>query len=204
VALIDIPGRDITAKIVLYGPSLSGKSSTQGHMHTSLPEARRSDVLSTMARTREDIHHFSFTPTGLNGLDAFRVRLLVCTVPGVVSYEATWRQALRGVDALVFVADSQLTRMPENVESFRRLMSYLEFYGLSLDQIPCVFQCNKRDLTNTATAEELGGALSVNGSPVVGTNGLTGEGIRETMDTVTGALLEKLTGEIGASPPMMV
>src|SRR4029078_13644898 len=144
MAYVNIPTREIVCKIVYYGPGLCGKTTNVERLHAGAPKETRGNLVSLKTETERTLF-FDFMPLELGKLRGYRVRMHLYTVPGQVFYRASRRLVLRGVDGVVFVADSQCARFEANVESMQDLRENLDDLGLRLEMIPCVMQYNKRD-----------------------------------------------------------
>ncbi|UCE02276.1 MAG: hypothetical protein JSW67_13660 [Candidatus Latescibacterota bacterium] len=196
MVLINYAGREINAKIVYYGPGLSGKTTNLECIYASVPGDSRGKMVSM--KTRQDrTLFFDFLPLELGEIHGFRTRFLLYTVPGQVFYNATRKLVLKGADAVVFVADSQLGKMEENLQSLQNLEENLRENNLSLDSIPWVIQYNKRDLQNVHSIEELQQALNPKGVPHFEAAAATGRGVYETLHSVSRLLFQRLRTELG-------
>ncbi len=198
MVLVSYSGKEINAKIVFYGPGLSGKTSNLEFIYGSIPSNHRGKMVSMKTKTERTLF-FDFLPLNLGELAGFKTRFLLYTVPGQVYYNATRKLVLKGVDAVVFVAESQRGKMDENIESFQNLKDNLKENGLSLDEIPYVLQYNKRDLPDLYSVEEMDRVLNTEGVPTFEAVATTGTGIFETFKAVSKLLLAKLSKEIGAA-----
>src|SRR5215813_11542516 len=156
VVVVSYSGKEINAKLVYYGAGLSGKTQSDRTLF------------------------FDLLPLDLGEIMGFKTRFLLYTVPGQVFYNATRKLVLKGADALVFVADSEVGKMEENKESLANLRANLAEYGLTLDGIPWVLQYNKRDLPNVYSLDELNAELNPNGVPWVEAVATKGTGVLET------------------------
>src|SRR5438552_10960474 len=154
MAIINYAQKVINFKLVYYGPGVAGKTANLQHIHKSLPDGSKGG-LSSLAGGDDRTLFFDFLPVSALTVRGFTAKFQLCTVPGQVYYNMTRKLVLRGVDGIVFVADSQWDRLRENVESFRNLEENLKEYGYNLDEIPYVIQYNKRDLPNVAPVEYL-------------------------------------------------
>ena len=208
MALINRAGQEISAKVVYYGPGLSGKTTNLEVLFREVPEDSRGKMISMKTRTDRTLF-FDLLPLSAEAIHDFQVRILLYTVPGQVYYNATRRLVLKGVDAVVFVADSQRGKMEENLESLENLRSNLADMDLKLDEIPWVIQYNKRDLPDILTVEELEQALNPSGVPSFSAVAPRGDGVQETLEGVSGFLrphlqemVEKEMGEsLGITAP---
>ncbi|MBP7276335.1 MAG: GTPase domain-containing protein [Kiritimatiellae bacterium] len=149
MSFVNFANREVQLKIVYYGPGLCGKTTNLQVIHKLIaPDAR--GQMTSVATSKDRTLFFDFMPLVANAIERFTTRFQMYTVPGQVMYNATRRLVLRGVDGLVFVADSQWSKMAENVESFANMVENLELQGDSIDSIPYVLQYNKRDLPDIA------------------------------------------------------
>jgi len=195
MVVVSYSGKEINAKLVYYGPGLSGKTTNLEHIYQSVPATNRGKMVSMKTRTERTLF-FDFLPVDLGEIGGFKTRFLLYTVPGQVYYNATRKLVLRGVDAVIFVADSGQGKMEENLESLENLRENLREYGLSLDDMPWVIQYNKRDLPNAYTLEELEAALNPGGVPSFEAVATTGDGVFECFRGTARILLQKLSQEI--------
>lgn len=154
MALINYASREINAKIVYYGPGLGGKTTNLKYIYGKLNPAIKGKLIS-LATELDRTLFFDFLPIDLGTIRGFKTRFHLYTVPGQVFYNASRKLILKGVDGIIFVADSQIERFDENIESFENLQDNLRTYNLSLEKIPLVLQYNKRDLPNITSVEEL-------------------------------------------------
>src|SRR5262249_34368233 len=198
-------GREINAKIVYYGPGLSGKTTNLECIYASVPQQSRGKMVSM--KTRQDrTLFFDFLPLELGEVHGFRTRFLLYTVPGQVFYNATRKLVLKGADAVVFVADSALGKMDENRESLRNLDENLREQGLSLDTVPFVLQYNKRDLPQVYSIDDWNAALNPHAVPAYEAAAASGQGVYETLHAVSRLLFERLMNDLrpqsgrGAAP----
>src|SRR3989449_7641685 len=154
MAIINYAQKVINFKVVYYGPGVAGKTANLQHIHKSLPDTSKGNMISLAAGDDRTLF-FDFLPVSALTVRGFTAKFQLYTVPGQVYYNMTRKLVLRGVDGVVFVADSQWDRLRENVESFRNLQENLKEYDYNLDELPYVIQYNKRDLPNVAPVEYL-------------------------------------------------
>ncbi len=154
MASINYAAREISVKVVYYGPGLSGKTTNLQVIHRKVPPEYKSDMVSLATETDRTLF-FDFLPLDLGKIKGFSTKFQLYTVPGQVYYNATRKLVLRGVDGIVFVADSAPDKMQENIESFQNLEENLAEYGYKRENIPIIIQYNKRDLPNALAVEEL-------------------------------------------------
>ena len=154
MASINYAAREISVKIVYYGPGLSGKTTNLQIIHRKIPQEHKSDMVSLATETDRTLF-FDFLPLDLGTIKGFSTKFQLYTVPGQVYYNATRKLVLRGVDGVVFVADSAADKMPENFESFKNLEDNLAEYHYKREEVPILIQYNKRDLPNALPIDEL-------------------------------------------------
>ncbi len=192
MALINYAAREINCKIVYYGPGLSGKTTNIKYIYEKLTPSIKGKLVS-LATEQERTLFFDFLPVDLGTIRGFRTRFHLYTTPGQVFYNASRRLILKGVDGIVFVADSQKDRMEENIESLENMQENLSFYGMKLTEIPFVMQYNKRDLPNIATVEELQEALNPWKVTHFESIATQGKGVFETLKEISLKVLKHLS-----------
>jgi mutual gliding-motility protein MglA len=180
MALFNYATRELSAKIVYYGPGLSGKTTNIEMVHKMLRPEQKGRLISLPTETDRTLF-FDFLPIELGQIKGFKVRFHLYTVPGQVFYNATRRLVLQGVDGVVFVADSQREMINGNMESLKNLMDNLSSYGKKLEELPFVLQYNKRDLRNVAPVAELDTALNFLHVPTFEAVAPNGKGVTETL-----------------------
>jgi signal recognition particle receptor subunit beta len=188
VAFVDFSAREIHCKIVYYGPGLCGKTKNLQFLHERTSPSRRGQLIS-LATPNERTLFFDFLPLDVGSLRGFQTRLHLYTVPGQVFYDAARRAILRGVDGIVFVADSQEARLAANVESIRNLEKNLREQGYEIAEMPYVLQLNKRDLPSAMPAAELSRRLAIKGEPTLEATAATGAGVFETLKAIARLVL---------------
>src|SRR5438132_522250 len=166
VVVVSYSGKEINAKLVYYGAGLCGKTTNLEAIYEAVPEASRGKMVSMKTQSDRTLF-FDLLPLDLGEIMGFRTRFLLYTVPGQVFYNATRKLVLKGADAVVFVADSEVGKMDENRESLANLRANLAEYGVRLEEIPWVLQYNKRDLETKFSVEELNAALNPAGQRAV-------------------------------------
>jgi len=159
MSMINYASREINCKLVYYGPGLGGKTTNLEHVYSKVAPDRRGKMVSLATETERTLF-FDFLPVDLGTIRGFKTRFHLYTVPGQVYYNASRKLILKGVDGVVFVADSQLERMEANIESMQNLYDNLAEYGYDLTKTPFVVQYNKRDLPNAAPVTDLQGQLN--------------------------------------------
>ena len=192
MALINYASREINCKIVYYGPGLGGKTTNIKYIYSKIAPEIRGKLVS-LATELDRTLFFDFLPVDLGTVKGFQVRFHLYTVPGQVYYNASRRLILKGVDGIVFVADSQIERLEDNVESMENLHENLATYGLKLENIPFVIQYNKRDLPNIASVEELERLLNPLKVPYFEAVAIQGIGVFETLKEVARRVLRNLS-----------
>jgi signal recognition particle receptor subunit beta len=180
MALFNYATRELSAKVVYYGPGLSGKTTNIEMVHHILKPEQKGRLISLPTETDRTLF-FDFLPLDLGQIKGFRVRFHLYTVPGQVFYNATRRLVLQGVDGVVFVADSQVDMMGSNIESLKNLHENLATYGKKLAELPFVMQYNKRDLKNIASVQDMSKALNALAVPVYEGVAKDGLGVTETL-----------------------
>ena len=159
MSMINYASREINCKLVYYGPGLGGKTTNLEHVYKKVSPNTRGKMISLATETERTLF-FDFLPVDLGPIRGFKTRFHLYTVPGQVYYNASRKLILKGVDGIVFVADSQIERMEANVESMQNLYDNMTEYGYDLAKIPFVIQYNKRDLPNAAPVKDLQAALN--------------------------------------------
>ena len=192
MVLFNYSTKELTAKVVYYGPGLCGKTTNLQWIHEKLPIKNKGKMLSLATETDRTLF-FDFLPIEIGTIRGMRTRIQLYTVPGQVFYNATRRMVLKGADAVCFVADSQEARMDANVESLRNLDDNLKENGFDLKTIPYVLQLNKRDLPNVAPVDEMVQLLRKKGEPVFEAVASKGSGVFETLKGVAKLVLQELT-----------
>lgn len=191
MSFVNYASREINCKIVYYGPGLCGKTTNLQFIYKKTrPETK--GKLITLATETERTLFFDFMPLSLGEIKGFKTRFHLYTVPGQIFYNASRKLVLKGVDGLVFVADSQVERMDANVESFDNMKINLEEQGYSLSQIPHVIQYNKRDLPDIVPLAEIKKVLNEDGVPDFEAAASGGTGVFETFKSVIKLVLIEL------------
>lgn len=196
MSVVNFNNREITCKIVYYGPGRSGKTTNLQYIFTRVPQDRRGRMVSVATRTERTLF-FDFLPLELGTISGFSTRFQLYTVPGQVYYHATRKLVLQGADGVVFVADSQARQLDENVESLQDLQANLLDLGADVRAMPLVFQYNKQDLPKdlVLAPAALDEALNFWGAPSIAADALRGVGVFETLKAVSGLVLHKLSQE---------
>jgi len=191
MSFINYSSKEINCKIVYYGPGLCGKTTNLQYVYGKTNPAAKGKMISLATETERTLF-FDFLPLTLGDIKGFKVRFHLYTVPGQIFYDASRKLILKGVDGVVFVADSQIERMDANIESFENLATNLKEQGYDLEKIPYVVQYNKRDLPNAAPLEELRNLLNPKGIPEFEACAATGEGVFETLKGISKLVLTEL------------
>jgi mutual gliding-motility protein MglA len=191
MTFINYASREINCKIVYYGPGLCGKTTNLQHIFESTAPQARGKLISLATETDRTLF-FDFMPLELGTVRGFKTRFHLYTVPGQVFYDASRKLILKGVDGVVFVADSQEERMDANIESLYNLEENLRTQGYDLMKLPYVLQLNKRDLPNIVPVEDLAAELRRNGEPVIEAVASSGAGVFDTLKAVAKQVLTEL------------
>lgn len=200
MALINQASKEIQVKIVYYGPALCGKTTNLIKVHENVQTSgEKSKLVSLANQTSDRTLFFDFLPIEAMSIKGYRTKFQLYTVPGQVIYNTTRQLVLRGVDGIVFVADSQYDKMTENVESFANLEENLKALKMNLADIPYVLQYNKRDLPNIADVEYIDFLMNNREVqvPSFEASAFKCEGVFETLNMITRMLLHKLLAESG-------
>jgi signal recognition particle receptor subunit beta len=196
MSLVNYSTREITSKIVYYGPGRSGKTTNLQYIYGQVPEDRRGRMVSLATETDRTLF-FDFLPLDLGTISGFQTRFQLYTVPGQVYYDATRKLVLQGADGVVFVADSQRAQAEENVDSFRNLQVNLLEQGVDPRQIPIVLQYNKRDLPEVMSVDELDDLLNYRDLPRYEARALAGAGVFDTLRGISEQVLRRLSQRFG-------
>ena len=191
MSFINYSSREINCKIVFYGPGLCGKTTNLQFIYNKTNPDAKGKMISLATETERTLF-FDFLPLSLGEIRGFKTRFHLYTVPGQVFYDASRKLILKGVDGVVFVADSQIERMEANLESLENLRINLAEQGYDLDKIPFVLQYNKRDLPNAAEVVELRRLLNPRMVPDYEASATIGNGVFETLKAVAKLVLTEL------------
>jgi mutual gliding-motility protein MglA len=199
MAIINQATKELQVKIVYYGPAMGGKTTNLVKVHENVQTAQEKGKLVSLATSSDRTLFFDFLPIEAVAIKGFKTKFQLYTVPGQVIYNTTRQLVLRGVDGIVFVADSQYEKMQENVESFANLEDNLRTLKLNMADIPYVVQYNKRDLPNVAPVEYMEFLLNNRDVqvPSFGAVASSCEGVFETLNMITRMLLHKFINESG-------
>lgn len=190
----------MAAKVVYYGPGLCGKTTNLHHIYQHTAGESRGEMVSLETETDRTLF-FDLLPIDVGSIAGFNTRIQLYTVPGQVFYNTTRKLVLKGVDGVVFVADSQRAMLQANIESFRNLEENLAEMGLSVDTLPLVLQFNKRDLADICTAEEMNAALNRHNWPYFEASAVSGVGVFETLKGISRFTLMALKKRLGRNEP---
>jgi signal recognition particle receptor subunit beta len=193
----------MAAKVVYYGPGLCGKTTNLHFIYQHTAQESRGEMVSLETETDRTLF-FDLLPIDVGSIAGFNTRIQLYTVPGQVFYNTTRKLVLKGVDGVVFVADSQRAMVQANVESFRNLEENLMEMGLSSDTLPLVLQYNKRDLTDICTLDEMNASLNRNNWPWFESSAVSGVGVFETLKGISRQTLLALKKRLGRSEPAPV
>jgi mutual gliding-motility protein MglA len=191
MSFINYSSREINCKIVYYGPGLCGKTTNLQYIYRKTAPEAKGKMISLATETERTLF-FDFLPLSLGDIRGFRTRFHLYTVPGQVFYDASRKLILKGVDGVVFVADSQIERLEANIESMENLKINLKEQGYDIRNIPLVIQYNKRDLPNVSSVDELRGLLNSNGHLDFEGIATSGGGVFETLKAIAKLVLLEL------------
>ena len=194
MSLVNYQTREITCKIVYYGPGRSGKTTNLHYIYGQVPEERKGKMVSLATQTDRTLF-FDFLPLDLGTISGFTTRFQLYTVPGQVYYQATRKLVLQGADGVVFVADSQARQLQENIESFQDLHANLSDQGIDPRVMPLVVQYNKQDLPKELIlpVSELSDAINFRDVPEFSADALHGPGVFETLRGISEIVLRRLS-----------
>ena len=198
MSLVNYATREITCKIVYYGPGRSGKTTNLQYIYEQVPSGRKGQMVSLATQTDRTLF-FDFLPIDLGTISGFTTRFQLYTVPGQVYYQTTRKLVLQGADGVIFVADSQQRQLDENVESLQDLHANLADYGVDVRKLPFVIQYNKQDLPAELilATTDLDEQLNFRGAPSYGADALHGPGVFETLRAVSEQVLRRLSSPGG-------
>ncbi|WP_303721861.1 ATP/GTP-binding protein [Malonomonas rubra] len=191
MSFINYASREINCKIVYYGPGLCGKTTNLQYIYNKTANDAKGKMISLATETERTLF-FDFLPLALGEIRGFKTRFHLYTVPGQVFYDASRKLILKGVDGVVFVADSQEARLDANIESLENLKDNLAEQGFNIEKIPFVIQYNKRDLPDLTSVDELSKLLNERKVPELEASAMTGEGVFETLKAAAKLVLNDL------------
>lgn len=193
MSFVNYVNKEVNCKIVYYGPGLGGKTTNIQYVYQKTSGDTKGNMVSLNTENERTLF-FDFLPLDLGEIRGFKTRFHLYTVPGQVFYEASRKLILRGVDGVVFVADSQVERMEANIESLKSLEKNLLDQGYDITKIPLVMQWNKRDLPNITSVSDLNQALNKWDVPTFEASAVVGTGVFDTLKTITKLVLMNLKG----------
>lgn len=191
MSFINYSSREINCKIVYYGPGLCGKTTNLQYIYRRTNPDQKGKLISLATETERTLF-FDFLPLALGDIKGFKIRFHLYTVPGQVFYAASRKLILKGVDGVVFVADSQIERMESNMESIDDLKINLSDQGYELEKLPFAVQYNKRDLPNIVPIEDINKLINYRNDPWFEAVAVTGKGVFETLKAVAKQVLFEL------------
>jgi signal recognition particle receptor subunit beta len=192
MSMINYASREINCKVVYYGSGLGGKTTNLEYVYSRVNPDTKGKMISLATETERTLF-FDFLPIDLGEIRGFRTRFHLYTVPGQVYYNASRRLILKGVDGLIFVADSQRNRLEANIEAMHNLYENMESYGYDVETIPFIIQYNKRDLPDIMPVEELRSVLNPMGVPDFEAVAVEGEGVFQTLSAVSKLVVKSLS-----------
>jgi signal recognition particle receptor subunit beta len=195
MVLFNYATKELTAKVVYYGPGLCGKTTNLQWVHEKLPIKNKGKMLSLATETDRTLF-FDFLPIELGAIRGMKTRIQLYTVPGQVFYDATRKLVLRGADGVVFVADSQSSMRASNLDSLENLKTNLRINRLDPEKVALVFQYNKRDLPSVSTVEEMSAYLNPQGAPFVEASAIQGVGVTATLRAAVARILDNLKNNV--------
>ncbi len=185
--------KTIHCKIVYYGPSLGGKTTNISWIYNQTANDQKTKLVALNTDIERTLF-FDFLPLEFGEIRGYKTRFHIYSVPGQVIYDASRKLIIKGLDGVVFVADSQNERMEENIQALNNLEKNLEAQGIDINEIPLVFQYNKRDLPNASTLKDLRFQLNKFNAPDFEATASEGKGVMESLKTVSKAIVASLTG----------
>lgn len=184
MSFLNYSTREINFKVVYYGPGLSGKTTNIKTIYDKVKADNKGKLVSLATETERTLF-FDFFPLDLGTIKGYKVKFHLYTVPGQIYYSSSRKLIMKGVDGIVFVADSQRERFEANIESLQDMLDNLKEYNIDFETLPYVLQLNKRDLPNITPANELIKALRKKGEPVVESMALKGDGVVDTLKSIS-------------------
>ena len=192
MSMINYASREINCKVVYYGSGLGGKTTNLEHVYSRVNPDTKGKMISLATETERTLF-FDFLPIDLGEIRGFKTRFHLYTVPGQVYYNASRRLILKGVDGLIFVADSQRSRLEANIEAMHNLYENMESYGYDIETLPFVIQYNKRDLPDIMSPDDLRSVLNPMGVPDFEAVAIEGEGVFQTLSAVSKLVVKSLS-----------
>lgn len=192
MALVNYSTKEITFKIVYYGPAMSGKTTNLRYIYDKLPQELKGKFTS-IATQDERTLFFDFLPLDLGNIKGYTIKLSLYTVPGQAIYSLTRKTILRATDGIIFVADSQKLIFEKNIESLKDMVENMKEYGLNIENTPILLQYNKRDLQDIISVEELNKSLNFNSFPYFEAIATQGIGVMESLKLISKLVIRKIT-----------
>lgn len=196
MSFLNYSTKEINFKIVYYGPGLSGKTTNIKEIYNKIKQDNKGKLVSLATETERTLF-FDFFPLDLGTISGYKVKFHLYTVPGQIYYSSSRKLILKGVDGVVFVADSQRERFEANIESLNDMLENLREYNLQFDELPYILQLNKRDLPNITPANELIETLRRKGEPVVEAVALKSTGVIETLKAISRLVMKDVKEKLG-------
>lgn len=196
MSFLNYSTREINFKIVYYGPGLSGKTTNIKHIYNKVKNESKGKLVSLATETERTLF-FDFFPLDLGTVKGYKVKFHLYTVPGQIYYSSSRKLIMKGVDGVVFVADSQRERFEANLESLNDMLQNLREYNIEFDTLPYVLQLNKRDLPNITPANEMIAALRKREEPVIESMALQGDGVVETLKAISKLIMVDVKKKLG-------
>lgn len=196
MSFLNYSTKEINFKIVYYGPGLSGKTTNIKEIYNKIKQDNKGKLVSLATETERTLF-FDFFPLDLGTISGYKVKFHLYTVPGQIYYSSSRKLILKGVDGVVFVADSQRERFEANIESLNDMFENLKEYNLQFDELPYILQLNKRDLPNITPANELIETLRRKGEPVVEAVALKNTGVIETLKAISRLVMKDVKEKLG-------
>lgn len=193
MSFVNYVTKEVNCKIVYYGPGLGGKTTNIQYVYQKTSGDSKGNIISLNTENERTLF-FDFLPLDLGEIRGFKTRFHLYTVPGQVFYEASRKLILRGVDGIIFVADSQVERMESNIESLKSLEKNLIEQGYDIEKVPLVMQWNKRDLPNITSVKDIHEALNKRNFPEFEAVAVKGTGVFDTLKTISKLVLMNLKG----------
>jgi mutual gliding-motility protein MglA len=193
MSFINHNAKEIHCKIVYYGPSLGGKTTNVQWVYQKTADDQKSKLVALNTDVDRTLF-FDFLPLNIGDIRGYKTRFHLYTVPGQVVYDASRRLILKGLDGVIFVADSQIERMEENIQALKNLEKNLQLQGYDIKEIPLVMQYNKRDLANASSLGDLRSQLNFHNSPEFEARASEGHGVMESLKTVSKSIINVLKG----------
>lgn len=192
MSLINYASREINCKIVYYGPGLGGKTTNIKYIYSKISPGIRGKLIS-LATELDRTLFFDFLPVDVGTIKGFKTRFHLYTVPGQVYYNASRKLILKGVDGIIFVADSQIERFDDNINSRENMKENLAILGLYINNLPLVIQYNKRDLPNISPIDKLSGVLNPRSAPYFEAVATQGIGVFDTLKACSKLVIRTLS-----------